>query len=171
MRQVSTHVDANLSKGPDLLVIPKSVQLLRGNLSYPQLLNKDFLLASLTETMWYEWFLNQRFLGNLAPLYKLMPEIYIPLFTDPKSNALLMPNLLMGEDDVPDTTPLEALVTMLRSSVADSLYIVMFNKDISSIPPNELTNALNRGLLVHVGVDSYARINSGHIFKSAMSLA
>jgi hypothetical protein len=171
MKQVSTHVDANISAGPELLVIPKSVQLLRGNLRYNELLNPDFLIMSLTETMWYEWYLAQKAVGNLDALYRIMPSIYVPTFSDPKTSSLFMPNLLMGEDTVSDTTPLELTITMVRSTKADSLYIALFNKSIVSIPPNELITALNRGLLVHVGVDSYARINSGHIFKSAMALA
>ena len=169
--QLSTHVDANLSTGPELLIIPKSVQLVRGNKSFKQLLDPSFLITVLTESMWYEWYLNQKQLGNLAPLYRIMPEFYIPAFSSPTQNAAFMPNLLTGEDDVPDTTPLECSITMHYTGKADSLYIVTFNKDVTKLPPNELTNALHRGLLVHVGVESYARINSGHIFKEAMSLA
>lgn len=160
--------DCNISTGPALLVIPKVLHAQVATHSLADVLNKEFLLSMLSEDEWRSWYMQQRTLGDLAPLYEYMPEIYINFF----SKATGAANLLKGaEADELDTSELVVSFRKAASLKADSLHVAMFNKDISKLPSNELITTLNGGLLKYVGVEVYARINRGYIFKQAMTIA
>lgn len=161
-------VDCNINSSPSLLVIPK---VLHDHVkAYPLagVLDKDFLLSMLSEDGWKNWYLQQKVLGDLSVLYDYMPEYYITYFNKLADSANLLKD---GEAGVPDTNALTVSFHKVASLKADSLHVAMFNKDISRLPSNELITTLNRGLLRYVGVEVYARINRGYIFKSAMMAA
>jgi hypothetical protein len=122
----------------------------------------------LSEDEWKSWYMQQKLLGDISILYEYMPDIYVNYFSKLAESANLLKD---AEAGVLDTNDLKVSFRKVASLKADSLHAAMFNKNISALPSNELITTLSRGLLKYVGVEVYARINRGYIFKSAMTMA
>lgn len=163
----STRVEAQLSNPPTVLYIPTIVQMFMKNNSMATVLQPAFLVGVLTEADWTSWYIQQKRLGDMTELLKLMPDCYIA-YMEKLTNS---PNLMTGTNTVTDTRVLEVAINRVATSSPDSRFIALFNKEIDSVSDSELLAELNRGLLVLTGVEVYARINRGYIFKNAMMMA
>lgn len=162
-----THVATQLSSSPTLLCIPNIVQMYLKNDSVANVLTPSFLRGILTEADWMNWYKQQLCLGDITPLQELMPAAYITLARMPTNPS----NQMTGTKRVVDTKDLTVAIDKVVTTKPDSQYIAIFNKSIDDVSAAELSNVLNRELLLSIGIDVYAKINRGSLFKNALILA
>lgn len=164
----ATHVASQLSTPPTLLFIPQQVAHYFSFNPKVTVITPEFLNTVCDEDLWLYWYEQQLRFGDLTPLIALMPTAFYNLAQSKKYTTNKVTNTTVCDTD---TTALEVTINIVTSTKADSQYIAMFNMDISTVSEQELQTVLSGGLLQLVGVDVYARVNRGNIFKQSLLMA